>query len=172
MSKIVVALGGNALGKNSNEQLELLESVAKIIVNLVKEGNKIVITHGNGPQVGQILLAMDYATNGEAGTPAMPFPECGSMSQGYIGYQLQQCLQDEFERFADAATSILGEVMAPDKLSVLEYDYVVITIKNPAKAKEVREKLKEFTSEDKILWFKQEEIYWKYIEAAGLLQGR
>ena len=82
------------------------------------------------------------------------------------------CVDFGFERFADAATSILGEVMAPDKLSVLEYDYVVITIKNPAKAKEVREKLKEFTSEDKILWFKQEEIYWKYIEAAGLLQGR
>lgn len=98
MSKIVIALGGNALGKNPKEQLDLLESVAKIIVDLVKEGNKIVLTHGNGPQVGQILLAMDYSANGEAHTPTMPFPECGSMSQGYIGYQLQQCLQDELER--------------------------------------------------------------------------
>ena len=98
MSKIVIALGGNALGKDPHEQLRLLEGVAKIIVDLVKSGNKIVLTHGNGPQVGQILLAMDYASNGDAGTPSMPFAECGSMSQGYIGYQLQQCLQDELER--------------------------------------------------------------------------
>ena len=98
MSKIVIALGGNALGNNPEEQLSLLEGVAKIIVNLVKDGNQIVLTHGNGPQVGQILLAMDYASNGEVKTPSMPFPECGSMSQGYIGYQLQQCIQDELER--------------------------------------------------------------------------
>ena len=56
------------------------------------------MTHGNGPQVGQILLAMDYAANGGAGTPNMPFAECGSMSQGYIGYQLQQSLQNELIR--------------------------------------------------------------------------
>ena len=98
MSKIVIALGGNALGKAPDEQLDLLEKVAKIIVNLVKNGNKIVLTHGNGPQVGQISLAMEYSSNGEVKTPSMPFPECGSMSQGYIGYQLQQCLQDELER--------------------------------------------------------------------------
>ena len=98
MSKIVIALGGNALGKNPKEQLLLLEKVAKIIVNLVKEGNKIVLTHGNGPQVGQILLAMEYSSNGEVKTPLMPFAECGSMSPGYIGYQLQQCIQDELER--------------------------------------------------------------------------
>ena len=95
MSKIVIALGGNALGKNPSEQLSLLKDVAKIIVDLVKDGNKIILTHGNGPQVGQIALAMEYASNGKAGTPMMPFPECGSMSQGYIGYQLQQCIQKE-----------------------------------------------------------------------------
>lgn len=98
MSKIVIALGGNALGNSSEEQLKLLENVSKIIAELVKDGNKIVLTHGNGPQVGQIFLAMDYSANGEVKTPTMPFAECGSMSQGYIGYQLQQCLQDEFER--------------------------------------------------------------------------
>ena len=98
MSKIVIALGGNALGKDPKEQIKLLEGVAKIIVDLVKCGNRIVLTHGNGPQVGQILLAMDYSANEGAGTPTMPFPECGSMSQGYIGYQLQQCIQDELER--------------------------------------------------------------------------
>jgi len=98
MSKIVIALGGNALGTSPKEQLSLLEGVAKIIVELVKDGNKIVLTHGNGPQVGQILLAMEYASNGEVKTPLMPFAECGSMSQGYIGYQLQQSIQDELER--------------------------------------------------------------------------
>ena len=98
MSKIVIALGGNALGSTQKEQLSLLEGVAKIIVNLVKEGNKIVLTHGNGPQVGQIFLAMDYSAHGEVNTPLMPFAECGSMSQGYIGYQMQQCIQDELER--------------------------------------------------------------------------
>ena len=98
MSKIVIALGGNALGNSQSEQLSLLEGVAKIIVDLVKEGNEIVLTHGNGPQVGQIFLAMDYSAHGEVKTPDMPFPECGSMSQGYIGYQMQQCIQDELER--------------------------------------------------------------------------
>ena len=98
MSKIVIALGGNALGNSQEEQLRLLERVAKIIVGLVKDGNRIVLTHGNGPQVGQILLAMDYSANGDVGTPNMPFAECGSMSQGYIGYQLQQCLQNELKR--------------------------------------------------------------------------
>ena len=116
MSKIVIALGGNALGKNPQEQLSLLEDVAKIIVSLVKEGNQIVLTHGNGPQVGQILLAMDYSANGEVKTPDMPFAECGSMSQGYIGYQLQQCLQDELERQhikKDCATLITQVLVDP-----------------------------------------------------------
>lgn len=98
MSKIVIALGGNALGDSPKEQIHLLENVCRIIVDLIKQGNKIVLTHGNGPQVGQIVLAMDYSASGKLGTPDMPFAECGSMSQGYIGYQLQQCLQDELER--------------------------------------------------------------------------
>lgn len=117
MSKIVIALGGNALGKNPSEQLNLLEKVAEIIVNLVKSGNKIVLTHGNGPQVGQISLAMEYSSNGEVKTPSMPFPECGSMSQGYIGYQLQQCLQDELERqgiVKDCATLITQVLVDPN----------------------------------------------------------
>ena len=96
--KIVVALGGNALGKTPFEQLELLTKVSKIIVKLVSDGNEVVLTHGNGPQVGQIVLAMDYAANGDAKTPDMPFAECGSMSQGYIGYQMQQSIQNELKR--------------------------------------------------------------------------
>ena len=98
MSRIVIALGGNALGKTPDEQLNLLSNVAKIIVELIKDGNEIVLTHGNGPQVGQIALAMEYASSGEAGTPSMPFPECGSMSQGYIGYHMQQSILNELDR--------------------------------------------------------------------------
>ena len=116
MSKIVIALGGNALGSTQSEQLELLEGVARIIVDLVKDGNQIVLTHGNGPQVGQIFLAMDYSANGEVKTPSMPFPECGSMSQGYIGYQMQQCIQDELEREGikkDCATLITQVLVDP-----------------------------------------------------------
>lgn len=97
MSKIVIALGGNALGNTPEEQMDRLERVAKIIVKLIRDGNEIVLTHGNGPQVGQISLAMEYASS-KVDTPIMPFAECGSMSQGYIGYQLQQALQDELER--------------------------------------------------------------------------
>ncbi|MGM9876707.1 MAG: carbamate kinase [Bacilli bacterium] len=98
MSRIVIALGGNALGKTPDEQLNLLSNVAKIIVELINDGNEIVLTHGNGPQVGQIALAMEYASSGEAGTPSMPFPECGSMSQGYIGYHMQQSILNELNR--------------------------------------------------------------------------
>lgn len=117
MSKIVIALGGNALGKNPSEQLSLLKDVAKIIVDLVKDGNKIILTHGNGPQVGQIALAMEYASNGEAGTPMMPFPECGSMSQGYIGYQLQQCIQNELKKqnISKNCVTLITQVLVDSK---------------------------------------------------------
>lgn len=98
MSKIVIALGGNALGNTPQEQMTNLEKVAKIIVRLIKDNHQIVLTNGNGPQVGQINLAMEYAAKMEKSIPIMPFAECGSMSQGYIGYQLQQALQDELER--------------------------------------------------------------------------
>ena len=98
MSKIVIALGGNALGKDPYEQLSLLTNVARVIVDLAKDGNKVVVTHGNGPQIGQILMAMEYASNGEVKTPNMPFAECGSMSQGYIGYHIQQSIFNELKK--------------------------------------------------------------------------
>lgn len=98
MSKIVVALGGNALGNNPLEQMQKIKLAATVLAKLIKEGHELVITHGNGPQVGQISLAMEYAANGEVNTPYMPFPECGSMSQGYIGYHLSQLLQNELNK--------------------------------------------------------------------------
>ena len=93
--RLVIALGGNALGKTPEEQLSLVKTTAKTIVDLTEEGYDVIIGHGNGPQVGMINLAFDYAATGTAGTPAMPFPECGAMSQGYIGYHLTQAIQEE-----------------------------------------------------------------------------
>lgn len=95
MKNLVIALGGNALGNNAEEQLKLVKSTAKTIVDLVEEGYNVIIGHGNGPQVGMINLAMDFAANNGAGTPLMPFAECGAMSQGYIGYHLQQSISNE-----------------------------------------------------------------------------
>lgn len=93
--KIVVALGGNALGKTPAEQLELVKATAKPIVDLIQDGHEVILAHGNGPQVGMINLAMQTAANSEAATPEMPFPECGAMSQGYIGYHLQNAIREE-----------------------------------------------------------------------------
>lgn len=98
MSKIVIALGGNALGKTPEEQLELVKQTAKSIVEIVEEGHEVIVAHGNGPQVGMINLAMDFANENEAGTPNMPFAECGAMSQGYIGYHLQQSIDEELKK--------------------------------------------------------------------------
>ena len=94
MSKILIALGGNALGKNPSEQLELVKRVSSIIVSLVEMGNEIVITHGNGPQVGMINLAFDNDSLGFS----MPFAECNAMSEGYIGYHLQQSITNELRK--------------------------------------------------------------------------
>lgn len=96
--KIVIALGGNALGNTPGEQIEAVKQTAKSLVDLVVKGNKIIVGHGNGPQVGMINLAMETAHQTDAKIPAMPFPECGAMSQGYIGYQLQQALANELAK--------------------------------------------------------------------------
>lgn len=92
--KIVIALGGNALGNSPSEQLEFVKTTAKSIVDLVEAGNYVIVTHGNGPQVGMINLAMEVSHQ-ETESPEMPFAECGAMSQGYIGYHLQQSIQKE-----------------------------------------------------------------------------
>jgi carbamate kinase len=93
--KIVVALGGNALGNTPEEQLSLVKLTAKPIVDLIEDGHEVILAHGNGPQVGMINLAMSTAANSEAKTPEMPFPECGAMSQGYIGFHLQNAIREE-----------------------------------------------------------------------------
>ena len=93
MSRYVVSLGGNALGNNAEEQKELLKGVAKPIVELIKDGHEVIIVHGNGPQVGMINLAFTDAKS----VPDMPFPECGAMSQGYIGFHIQNAIDNELK---------------------------------------------------------------------------
>ena len=95
--RIVVALGGNALGNTPEEQLELVRHTAKTIVDLAQDGYEVIVGHGNGPQVGMINLAMEFSFTKGGNTPYMPFPECGAMSQGYIGYHLQQAIQQELK---------------------------------------------------------------------------
>lgn len=97
MAKVVVALGGNALGKSPEEQLKLVKNTASSLIGLIAAGNQVVISHGNGPQVGAINLGMNFAAE-HGKTVAFPFPECGAMSQGYIGYHLQQSLENELHR--------------------------------------------------------------------------
>ena len=92
--RLVIALGGNALGNNAEEQLALVKNTASTIVDLVEEGYDVIVGHGNGPQVGMINLAMEVSHQ-EIESPDMPFAECGAMSQGYIGYHLQQSIQRE-----------------------------------------------------------------------------
>ena len=93
--RIVVALGGNALGNNLTEQYHAVRETAKVIVDLIADGNQVVIAHGNGPQVGMIQKAMAELTriNPEKYVPC-PLPVCVAMSQGYIGYDLQRALDE------------------------------------------------------------------------------
>ena len=92
---VVIALGGNALGNTPQEQLELVQNTAKHIVDMIEEGTNVVVSHGNGPQVGMINNAFAYAAAHDDKTPDMPFPEAGAMSQGYIGYQLSQAILND-----------------------------------------------------------------------------
>ena len=95
MSKIVIALGGNALQRSGTEptaqaQLEVVRDTCTHIAELSARGYELAIVHGNGPQVGRIVLASETA--GDV-VPPMPFDVCGAMSQGYIGYHIQQALR-------------------------------------------------------------------------------
>ena len=93
MAKYVVSLGGNALGNNPIEQKQALIRVASAISDLLVSNNQVAIVHGNGPQVGMINLAFETSKE----TPNMPFPECGAMSEGYIGYHIQNALYNCFK---------------------------------------------------------------------------
>ena len=93
--RIVIALGGNALGKNLAEQLQAVRETSKAIADLIEAGHQVVIAHGNGPQVGMIQNAFAAYRRQEPSADAMPLSMCVAMSQGYIGYDLQNALREE-----------------------------------------------------------------------------
>ena len=117
--RIVIALGGNALGSTPYEQFSLVTETAKPIVDLIAQGNEVVIAHGNGPQVGMINLGLATAAEAKAIKSDMPFPECGAMSQGYIGYHLQNAIGNELaargmaKDVATVVTQVLVEESDP-----------------------------------------------------------
>lgn len=93
--RIVIALGGNALGNNLTEQMEAVKITSKAIADLIEEGHEVVVAHGNGPQVGMLNLAMGEYSKNHEGQPEMPLSVCVAMSQAYIGYDLQNALREE-----------------------------------------------------------------------------
>lgn len=115
--RIVVALGGNALGNTPTEQQKALERVAKTIAELIREGKEIILTHGNGPQVGMIHLAFEESHALQSHIPQMPLAEATAMSEGYIGYHLQKALIRELEaqKLDTGAVSLVTQVeVSPD----------------------------------------------------------
>lgn len=110
--KVVLALGGNALGYNYEEQKTAVERTAKIIADLIEEGFQVAVTHGNGPQVGMIHTAMSDLDNNYPMYSTVPMSSCVGMSQGYIGYELQCAIRAELYRrgIRKNVTSIVTQV--------------------------------------------------------------
>ncbi|MDP3385946.1 MAG: carbamate kinase [Eubacteriales bacterium] len=119
LTRVVIALGGNALQESGSpataeEQLRVVTKTCETLADISCQGYEIAIVHGNGPQVGRILLASEYAKDV---TPAMPFDVCGAMSQGYIGYHIQQSLRKELHkrnRHVPVATIVTQVVVDKD----------------------------------------------------------
>ena len=126
MARIVIALGGNALGNTPEEQKAKVGNAAKTIVDLVAQGHELVIAHGNGPQIGMINLGLSHSAADGVIKAEIPFPECGAMSQGYIGYHLQNAIARELHarRLAKNVVTLVTQV---------EVDAADPAFKNPTK---------------------------------------
>ncbi len=96
--KIVIALGGNALGDNPDEQKNLVKVPAQKVAALTQQGHTVIVGHGNGPQVGMIFNSFSDARKVNPKTPLIPFAEAGGMSQGYIGYHMLAAIQTELNK--------------------------------------------------------------------------
>ena len=94
--RIVIALGGNALGNTLPEQMIAVKITSKAIVDLIEQGHEVIIAHGNGPQVGMINNAMAALSREDPLQPNTPLSVCVAMSQAYIGYDLQNALREEW----------------------------------------------------------------------------
>ena len=114
--KVVIALGGNALGKDVEEQKEAVAKTAKVIVDLAQQGLDIIVTHGNGPQVGMIQNAMDNLVVMHENYKQVPLPTSVAMSQGYIGIDLQNAVKYElYSRNIDGKVSTILSQVEVDK---------------------------------------------------------
>jgi carbamate kinase len=116
-NRVVIALGGNALGDTPEEQIARVRAAAPTLLRVIEQGNEIIITHGNGPQVGMIQNAFATANDVDPKYPRLDLPECGAMSQGYIGYHLQQAIgvsmHKQFKRW-HVATVVTQIEVDPD----------------------------------------------------------
>ena len=108
--RIVVALGGNALGNTLPEQMIAVKSTAKALCDLIEEGHQVVVVHGNGPQVGMINNAMTALTHEVQAQPNTPLSVCVAMSQAYIGYDLQNALREELRKRGFMRTPVVTVV--------------------------------------------------------------
>ena len=114
--KVVIALGGNALGKDVEEQKEAVAKTAKVIVDLAQQGLDIIVTHGNGPQVGMIQNAMDNWVVMHENYKQVPLPTSVAMSQGYIGIDLQNAIKYElYSRNIEGKVSTILSQVEVDK---------------------------------------------------------
>lgn len=108
--RIVIALGGNALGDTLPEQMKAVKTTAKALCDLIEEGHQIVVVHGNGPQVGMINNAMSALSREDTSQPNTPLSVCVAMSQAYIGYDLQNALREELRKRGFMRTPVVTVV--------------------------------------------------------------
>ncbi|EGO8440307.1 carbamate kinase [Enterococcus faecalis] len=114
--RVVVALGGNALGNNLTEQMTAVKQTSKAIADLIETGYEVILSHGNGPQVGMIQLAMEEFSFNNPQYPVVPLSMCVAMSQSYIGYDLENALQEELRQrnISKAVTTIVTQVVVDE----------------------------------------------------------
>ena len=114
--RVVVALGGNALGNNLTEQMTAVKQTSKAIADLIEAGYEVILSHGNGPQVEMIQLAMEEFSFNNPQYPVVPLSMCVAMSQSYIGYDLENALQEELRQrnISKAVTTIVTQVVVDE----------------------------------------------------------
>ena len=141
--RIVIALGGNALGKNLEEQMQAVKTTASAIADLIEDGHEVVIAHGNGPQVGMIQNAFAAYHKQQAKSDIMPLSMCVAMSQGYIGYDLQNAIRAELLSrgiYKPVATILTQVVIDPYDEAFGEPEKIIGRVLNSEEAEAEEEK--------------------------------
>lgn len=155
MAKVVVALGGNAIlskDASAKAQMKAVKETAKELVNFIKNGDQLIITHGNGPQVGNLLLQQIASDSNE--NPAMPLDTCGAMTQGSIGYWFQNAMKEE----------LLDSGINKDVISIVTQTIVDENdpaFQNPSKP------IGPFYKADEVAELKAQHPDWEIVEDAG-----